>query len=690
MINKNVANAVTNPQTEEPANRGKVLRERFKEITVLYESRRRMGPELPVQDICQQIFDHLIPAMHSPVMASAVIELDGRRFISGNFREGSTNQLQSNIAALDRLWGHLRVFYPDNTSFLLPEEQELVDAIARDLERWLKEVNCLYEIRRGAGLELPLEVVCQQILEHLIPALQFPESATVVIELDDRRFVTSSQKQGFTHELHSKISADNKSCEQGPTHELRSNITVNNRLYGHLRILYPEDRPFLLPEEQELIDAIASDLERWIKEVNCLYEIRRGIGLELPLDDVCQQVLKHLIPALQFPDAATVVIELDDRRFATAPHDQGLTHEIHSKISGDTAFRGQLRVFYPLDKPFLLPEEQRLIDAISVELEKWLEAKKINETLCKRLEEISCLYEIRRTVGLELSLDSVCHHIVRHLIAAMRFPEIATAVIELDDKRYTSDNHAHGLTHELRSNIAVNKRLCGQLWVFYPEDKPFLLPEEQRLVDAVARDLERWLEGKSMEQTLVSIAETYQHTIGRELHDNLGQQIAALGYQAEALEQDMSISGNTEAAKIAASIAKQAQGAVGRCKELAQGLLPFELETQGLVKSLQALANRVADAYKISCEFVLRNDVAIKDHDIALHLYRIAQEATSNAIRHGGAHHIVISLGCGSGMLDLSIRDDGSGIPVLIRSMAPAREWELRSCITVLASWVPR
>ncbi len=187
-----------------------------------------MGPELPLQDITRQIFDHLIPAMHFPVMASAMIELDGRRFISENFREGSTNQLQSNIAALDRLWGHLRVFYPDNTSFLLPEEQELVDAIARDLERWLKEVNCLYEIRRGTGLELPLEDVCQQILEHLIPALQFPESATVVIELDDGDLLPTGQKQGFKHELHSKISADNKSCEQGPTHELRSNITVNN------------------------------------------------------------------------------------------------------------------------------------------------------------------------------------------------------------------------------------------------------------------------------------------------------------------------------------------------------------------------------------------------------------------------------------------------------------------------------
>ena len=110
---------------------------------------------------------------------------------------------------------------------------------------------------------------------------------------------------------------------------------MNNRLCGHLRVLYPEDTPFLLPEEQELIDAVASDLQRWLKQVNCLYEIRRSVGLELPVDDVCQQIFEHLIPALQFPESATVVIELDDRRFATANHEQGLTHEFHSKISVD-------------------------------------------------------------------------------------------------------------------------------------------------------------------------------------------------------------------------------------------------------------------------------------------------------------------------------------------------------------------
>lgn len=663
MIRKNVPSAIApGARAGEPVSSGKELHERLKEITCLYESRRHMGPDLPLEDICRQIFDHLIPAMHFPAVASATVELDGRRFASKNYREGSMHALQSNIAVRDRLCGHLRVFYPDNTSFLLPQEQELVDAIAGDLEIWLKEINCLYEIRRSAELELPLEDVCQQIFQHLIPALQFPKSATVVIELDDRRFVGEDDGHEGTHELRSKISADNKLCEQGRAHELHADINVNNKLCGHLRVFYPLDKPFLLPEEQELINVIAHDLERWLKEVNCLHQIRRAAGLELPVEDVCQQIFEHLVPALQFPDAATVVIELDDNRVATGSHEQGLTHELHAKISADNKLRGQLRVFYPLDKPFLIPEEQRLIDAVGIELGKWLEAKRIDETLLERLKEITCLYEIRRNLGLELSLDNVSQHIFTHLIPAMQFPEIATAMIEVGDNRFISENHAQGLTHELVSEITVNKRLCGHLRVFYPEDKSFLLPEEQRLIDAVAGDLERWLEGKQLEQTVVSVAEKYQRTIGQELHDNLGQQIAAIGYQAETLEQDMSASGIAEAAKVAASIATQARSAVARCKELAQGLLPFELETYGLIIALQALANRVADAYKISCEFVRKNDIAINDNKIALNLYRIAQEAISNAIRHGGARHIDILLGSGSGMLYLSICDDGTGI----------------------------
>ncbi|MDO8438126.1 MAG: ATP-binding protein [Nitrosomonadaceae bacterium] len=427
-------------------------------------------------------------------------------------------------------------------------------------------------------------------------------------------------------------------------------------------------------------------LRERLKEITCLYEIRRGMGLELSLDNVCQQIFEHLMPAMQFPEIAAAVIELDGRRFTSGNHGQSLTHELQSKISVNGKVCGQLRVFYPEDKPFLVLEEQRLIDAIASDLERWLERKQIDEMLRERLKEITCLYEIRRGMGLELSLDNVCQQIFEHLIPAMQFPEIATAVIELDGRRFTSGNHGQGLTHGLQSkisinnkvclecykqrdaigfvlqsNISVNGKVCGQLRVFYPEDKPFLVLEEQRLIDAIANDLGSWLERNRLEQALVSIAEEQQRLIGQELHDNLGQQIAAIGYQAKALEKKISASGSVDAATVATSIATQAQIAVMQCKQLAQGLLPFELETNGLIATLQAFASRIAVTYKITCDFVCKNEVLINDNNLALNLYRITQEAVNNAIRHGGAQHLAISLASEEGILRLSICDNGCG-----------------------------
>ena len=148
--------------------------------------------------------------------------------------------------------------------------------------------------------------------------------------------------------------------------------------------------------------------------------------------------------------------------------------------------------------------------------------------LRERLKEITCLYEIRRGLGPELSVDNVCQQIFEHLIPAMQFPEFATAVIELDGRCFTSKNHGQGRKHELNSKINANNELCGQLRVFYPEDTPFLVPEEQRLIDAVASDLERWLERKHLEQTLVSIAEENQRSIGQDLHDTSGNRLRRL------------------------------------------------------------------------------------------------------------------------------------------------------------------
>ena len=75
--------------------------------------------------------------------------------------------------------------------------------------------------------------------------------------------------------------------------------------------------------------------------------------------------------------------------------------------------------------------------------------------LRERLKEITCLYEIRRGMGLELTIDKACQNIFEHLIPAMRFPEIATAVIELDGKRFASRNLDQSLANELQSEIVL-------------------------------------------------------------------------------------------------------------------------------------------------------------------------------------------------------------------------------------------
>ena len=98
-----------------------------------------------------------------------------------------------------------------------------------------------------------------------------------------------------------------------------------------------------------------------------------------------------------------------------------------------------------------------------------------------------------------------------------------------------------------------------------------------------------------------------------------------------------------------------------QCKQLAQGLLPFELETKGLTAALQAFASRIAATYKITYDFVCKNDVLINDNNVALNLYRIAQEAANNAIRHGGTQHLRILLASEHGVLRLSIIDNGRG-----------------------------
>lgn len=311
--------------------------------------------------------------------------------------------------------------------------------------------------------------------------------------------------------------------------------------------------------------------------------------------------------------------------------------------------------------------------------------------LRKRLKEITCLYEIRREMELEMSIDGVCQKIFKHLIPALQFPHACVAEILINDKRYGSQDYKKNLAIEaqssniieiikpvrsneresifnffIQSDIYINPKDHGYLRVYYAQDMQNSYTEEQKLIDAIAIDLEGWIELRQMEEALVSVAEGQVHKIGQELHDNIGQQLAAVAFQAGALELQIADvdAPRNKMSELAASIALQTQNLVVNIKQLSKVLLPFELEANGLISALQTLATRISTTYNINCDFT--NNIGDEDVGsvIALNLYRVAQEAVNNAVFHGKAKYISVSLAINEldeRLIHLKIFDDGQG-----------------------------
>jgi len=124
----------------------------------------------------------------------------------------------------------------------------------------------------------------------------------------------------------------------------------------------------------------------------------------------------------------------------------------------------------------------------------------------ERLKESQCLHAIRRDMELNLQIDEFYPRVIGHLIVAMQFPEITSAMIQFDDKQFASDQYNKDFVHQLQAQILVNSKAYGYLHVAYSENQSFLLPEEQDLIDTIASDLGRWIELEQADQRIVQMA----------------------------------------------------------------------------------------------------------------------------------------------------------------------------------------
>lgn len=164
----------------------------------------------------------------------------------------------------------------------------------------------------------------------------------------------------------------------------------------------------------------------------------------------------------------------------------------------------------------------------------------------------------------------------------------------------------------------------------------------------------RWLEHR-----LLTVTEAEQQRIGADLHDGLGQKLTGLACLATALRDRLTGAETAQASLIAAL----ANDATLESRAIARGLNPVQLEQAGgLIVALADLVESTGLVHGVQCR--LQADTPEEEtlpHVTAVQLYRIAQEAINNAVRHGRARRIEVALRAEGRERSLSIADDGVG-----------------------------
>ncbi|MCX5905536.1 MAG: PAS domain S-box protein, partial [Proteobacteria bacterium] len=162
-------------------------------------------------------------------------------------------------------------------------------------------------------------------------------------------------------------------------------------------------------------------------------------------------------------------------------------------------------------------------------------------------------------------------------------------------------------------------------------------------------------------QEIIEISGREQIRIGQDIHDGLSQHLTGIAFLSKVLEQKLAAKTSDETVH-AKEITRLMNQAIEMTRGLARGLSPVALGEDGLLLSLRELADTVARLFNISCLFHGDGSVVISSTTTATHLFRIAQEAVNNAVKHGQARTIIISLASNHERTVLTIDDDGVGL----------------------------
>lgn len=165
-----------------------------------------------------------------------------------------------------------------------------------------------------------------------------------------------------------------------------------------------------------------------------------------------------------------------------------------------------------------------------------------------------------------------------------------------------------------------------------------------------------------LEQLILNISEHEKERFGQELHDDLGQLLTGLSYHFPVIGRKVE-SGKPVSREELSRFEGMIRESIQKAKSLAQGLYPVELKSRGLSAALEELVVNVSTLFEREIEFHRMDEVPHLDFTTSVHLFRVVQEALTNAIKHSGANKITMELEGEPNEITLSVRDDGQGMP---------------------------
>lgn len=294
------------------------------------------------------------------------------------------------------------------------------------------------------------------------------------------------------------------------------------------------------------------------------------------------------------------------------------------------------------------------------------EARRMRKALTHREEEMESLFEeasvgllmvspdrivLRSNPALQSMLERNAEDIRgRPLKAFHPEAEVINSLFEQLGRRETIHNFptefrtAKGDTRFVRvdaTGLWENGRLTGSRWF--------------------VRDVTR---RHRLERELLETGDRERRRFAQDLHDGLGQQLGGIAYLLNVLREQLDEQALPEADN-AAHILDLVRGAIEQTRRLARGLSPIREAPEGLMEALRELADQTCDPRRIQCRFHCSKPAPVHDTFVAEHLFRIAQEAVHNAVRHGQPRRITVSLRRAKTKLTLSVIDDGKGISPL-------------------------